>query len=128
MSAHIDLAIRIKNGYLAQKDLIEGTYSRLNENIVAILKEEGYIKDFEVKTDKNKSTLAITLLYRDREPAVQNIKIHSRPGQRRYAKMEEVKSVRGGLGVALISTPKGVMTDRKSRAEKIGGEVLLSVW
>lgn len=127
-STSIDFIIRIKNGYLAQKQNTSGMYSKLNESIAEILKKEGYIKSFKILADGNKKSITVELLYNEEEPAIQGIKIYSRPGQRHYVKKEEVKSVLGGLGISIISTPHGVMTNKHAHKDKTGGEILYSIW
>lgn len=127
-STHIDFIIRIKNGYLAQKQNASGMYSKLNESIAEILKKEGYIKSFKVTQDGNKKSISVELLYNEDEPAIQGVKIYSRPGQRHYVKKEEIKSVLGGLGMSIVSTPLGVMTNKHARKNKTGGEILYSIW
>ena len=96
-STHIDFIIRVKNGYLAEKQTITAMYSKLNLSIAEILKKEGYIKSFEVTTDGNKKSLSVVLLYTEQEPALKGVKIYSKPGQRQYFKKEAVKSVLGCL-------------------------------
>jgi small subunit ribosomal protein S8 len=127
-STRIDLIIRLKNGYLAEKQSIAAPYSKLNMNILDILLAHGYIKGFTVEEDRNKKTLLIDLLYRGRESAVRDVKLYSRPGRREYAKRENVRPVLGGLGMSIVSTSKGLMTDTQARDQKIGGEVLFSIW
>ncbi|OGK28676.1 30S ribosomal protein S8 [Candidatus Roizmanbacteria bacterium RIFCSPHIGHO2_02_FULL_40_9] len=128
MSTVIDLLIRIKNGYLAQKESIIGIYSKLNVHILEILKNEKYIKEFSVQEDNGKSRIIIELLYQNKQPALRDVAIVSKPGRRAYFKSREMKSVRGGLGLAILSTAFGVMTDKQARQKKIGGEVLFRVW
>lgn len=127
-STNIDLVIRIKNGYMAEKQMISAIYSKLNQNILDILKAHGYIKSFSVQEDGNKKSFMIELLYRGSEPAVEDVKVYSRPGRREYGKKEDIRKVRGGLGISLVSTSKGLMTDKQAREQKIGGEVLFSIW
>ena len=127
-STNIDLVIRIKNGYMAEKQTISALYSKLNENILALLKQEGYIKDFSVVEDGNKKSIDIELLYNDRIPVVKDVKLYSRPGRREYLKKEEIRPVLGGLGMSIVSTSKGLMTDKQAREQKSGGEILFSIW
>lgn len=125
-----DLPIRIKNGYLAKRDTIVARWSKISENIVAVLKSEKYISDYEVITDEGneKKDMVITLRYENRKPAVVDVKLVSKPGRRVYKKVSEIKPILGGLGVAIISTPSGVMTDIDARSKQIGGEVLFEIW
>lgn len=127
-STSIDLIIRIKNGYLAEKKQIHAPYSRVNSDVLTILKEEGYIEDFSIAEDGNKKDISIDLLYRDREPAVQDVKVYSSPGRREYVGLKDIKPVLGGLGISILSTSKGLMTDTKARKAKVGGELLFSIW
>lgn len=125
----VDLAIRLKNGYLAKKDKITVLYSKLNENVVSILKKEGYIADYEIKNQgKNKKLIEVILSYKKGKPAVTEVKIISKPGRRIYSQVKDLKPVLGGLGIAILTTPKGVMTDKEARKNKVGGEVLFQVW
>lgn len=127
-STSIDLIIRIKNGYLAEKKQIHAPYSRVNSDVLTILKEEGYIEGFSIAEDGNKKDISIDLLYRDREPAVQDVKVYSSPGRREYVGLKDIKPVLGGLGISILSTSKGLMTDTKARKAKVGGELLFSIW
>lgn len=125
-----DLAIRIKNGYLARRDTIMARWSTLSENIVETLKKEEYIQGYSVETNEEngKKDILINLRYDDKKPAVVDVKLISKPGRRIYKKIKEIKPILGGLGIAIISTPKGVMTDRDAKAVGIGGEVLFEIW
>lgn len=127
-SPHIDFIIRVKNGYLAEKQSVSAMYSKLNASVADILKKEGYIKAFSIVEDGNKKSIHVDLQYIDEEPAIQGVKIYSKPGQRQYFKKEAVRPVLGGLGISIISTPLGVMTDKSARKSKTGGEILYSIW
>jgi small subunit ribosomal protein S8 len=127
-STNIDLVIRIKNGYMAEKKTISAVYSKLNENILKLLLAKKYIANFTVVEENNKKNLTIDLQYNDKKPAVQDVKLYSRPGRREYAQRKEVRPVLGGLGISIVSTSKGLMTDSQAREKKIGGEVLFSIW
>ncbi len=124
----IDLAIRVKNGYMSKKSLIKGLYSKMNERILSILKEEGYIKNYSVIEDNVKKSLQIELLYENEQPSLTDVKIFSRPGQRVYKTIRQIRPVLGGMGIAILSTPKGVMTDKNARKQKTGGELLFELW
>ena len=128
MSTNIDFIIRIKNGYMAGKPRLTGMYSSLNENIAAILKEEKYIQDYTVVVDGNKRNVDVELLYNGKLPAIRGIKLFSRPGQRHYVKKEAIKSVHGGLGISIVSTAQGLMTNKKARMNKVGGELICAIW
>lgn len=124
-----DMLTRIRNAYKARHKQVVMPNSKLKLQIAKILKEEGYIKDFKVNKEDKFMFLEITLNYGpNQEPAISGIKRISKPGLRVYAKKQQIPKVLGGLGVAIISTSKGVMTDRKANKENVGGEVLAYVW
>ncbi|OGK16473.1 30S ribosomal protein S8 [Candidatus Roizmanbacteria bacterium RIFCSPHIGHO2_01_FULL_39_12b] len=123
-----DLIIRIKNGYMAKRDNIEARWSKINEGVVELLKISGFIKSYEVIDENGKKRLNIGLLYIDNDPAVREVKLLSKPGRRIYRKHKEIKSVLGGLGVAILSTPKGLMTDTQAKDAQVGGEALFEIW
>jgi len=123
--------IRIKNGYMAQKDEVLLPYSKLVSSICDVLKKEGYIAAWaDKKAAKSKVNVGImvTLQYNDRKPAMTEIKRISKPGLRVYKGVNALPYVLSGLGMALISTPKGVMTDKAARKAKLGGEVMAYIW
>ncbi len=123
-----DLITRIRNGYQARKEAIELPSSKVKIEIARVLKEEGYISDYEVKADKF-PVLRVYLLYRHgKKAAVEVIQRVSKPGGRHYIGQEEIPRVLNGLGIAIISTSKGVLSDREARNLKLGGELLLEVW
>ncbi|MBI2334835.1 30S ribosomal protein S8 [Candidatus Daviesbacteria bacterium] len=119
-----DGLIRIKNGYLVGKISVKVRFSSLILRIMKLLQKEGYIES--VKQDKGE--LLVTLKYNDRVPALTDVKRVSTPSLRIYKGVKSLPSVLNGLGVAIISTPKGIMTDKQARKEKAGGEVLAFVW
>ena len=124
-----DMLTRIRNALVAQKAIVEMPASKMKKSIAQILLEEGYIRGYDVVDDGLQGVLKITLKYGpDRQKAIAGLKRISRPGLRVYAKRDEIPKVLGGLGVAIVSTSKGVMTDRKARKEAVGGEVLAFVW
>lgn len=123
-----DLAIRIKNGYLAKRIDIIAQWSKMNENITEVMKKEQYIKNYEVLDDNGKKYLKIELLYKNKLPAVSQVVLYSKPGRRMYRKNKDVISVRTGFGVALYSTPKGIMTNKQAKQEHVGGELLFEIW
>lgn len=125
--SYIDLIIRIKNGYLAKKDSVVVTYSRLNYEILKKLKEFNFIKDFVVEGTKIKE-ITVYLNYKDKESAFTDIKIFSKPGRRWYCSYRDVKPVLGGLGISILSTSKGIITDKEAKKIKVGGELLFSIW
>ncbi len=123
-----DLLTRIRNGQSAGKKSISMPSSKQKVNVCNVLKEEGYISDFSVSEEgANKKTLSIVLKYFQGRPVIDSIKRVSRPGLRIYKKVDELPKVLGGLGIAIVSTSKGVMTDRAARAAGQGGEVICTV-
>lgn len=124
-----DLLTRIRNANAAKHDFVEVPASKLNMEIVRILQGEGFIKNFEQLRDRKFPTVKIALKYGPKQELVlSNLKRVSKPGLRVYAKRDKVPRVLRGLGVAIISTSRGVMTDREARKLGIGGEVLCYVW
>jgi len=124
-----DLLTRIRNASRAGLPAVEMSHSRLKAEIARILKKEGYIADVAEGSDEGKKTLKLTLKYDyDEKPVIQQIHRVSKPGLRRYVGAAEVPRVRGGLGTAVLSTSRGVMSDRDARAAHVGGEVLCQVW
>jgi len=122
-----DMLTRIRNGQRAEKKAVSMNSSKLKESIASVLKEEGYIKDYRVDVEGVKKTLVIELKYHQGQPVIDRIERVSRPGLRIYRGKEELPRVLGGYGIAVVSTSKGVMTDRRARAEGVGGEVLCVV-
>jgi small subunit ribosomal protein S8 len=122
-----DLLTRIRNGQAAGKAEVSAQFSRLKEAIARVLKDEGYIADFAVRKDGARSTLVVALKYHDGKPVIERLERVSRPGLRSYRGKDKLPKVLGGLGVAIVSTPAGVMTDREARRVGQGGEVLCFV-
>ncbi len=125
-----DMLTRIRNASSARHEKVLIPASRLKERIAEVLKEEGYIKDFVVHKDEMKQG-AITILLKystDREPAISDIKRVSKPGLRRYVPTGEIPRVLNGLGIAILSTSKGILVDREARKQKVGGELICTVW
>lgn len=122
-----DMLTRIRNAQMVGKANVSMPASKLKKNVAQVLKDEGYIVDFSVN-EEAKAELSIELKYFEGKPVIAEIDRVSRPGLRSYAGKGELPSVRGGLGVAIVSTSKGVMTDRAARAAGIGGEVLCTVF
>jgi small subunit ribosomal protein S8 len=119
---------RIRNAQMAGKTSVEMPGSKLKAAVARVLKEEGYIADFNASGESAKPRLSIELKYFDGKPVIAEIDRASRPGLRSYKGKDELPSIRGGLGVAIVSTSKGVMTDRAARAAGVGGEVLCTVF
>ena len=124
-----DMLTRIRNANQMRYETVEVPSSNIKKEVAKILKEEGYIKDYKVKDDNTQGTIVLTLKYTDKkERVITGLKRISKPGLRVYAKAEEIPKVLNGLGIAIISTSKGIMTDKKARKENIGGEVLAYIW
>jgi len=126
-NSFIDLIIRIKNGYMAKREEIISPHSNFREEILNLLKRLAYIKSFKVEGDKIKK-ITIELLYKDGCSAITGVKLISKLGQRTYISYRNLKSVVGGMGYSVLSTSKGVMTNRQARKEKVGGELLFNIW
>jgi len=122
-----DMLTRIRNAQVVQKTTVNMPSSKVKVAIANVLKDEGYIEDFAVSTEGGKSELKIGLKYYTGRPVIERIERVSRPGLRIYKGKDEIPQVMNGLGVAIISTPQGVMTDRKARATGVGGEVICYV-
>ena len=122
-----DMLTRIRNAQQVEKVSVSMPSSKLKVAIAAVLKEEGYIDNYEVKGDKAKRELEIALRYYNNQPVIERLERVSRPGLRIYKGRTSIPQVMNGLGVAIVSTSRGVMTDRKARSEGVGGEVLCYV-
>lgn len=124
-----DMLTRIRNANMVSHETVEMPSSKLKIELAKLLKDEGYIVDYSVKTEGKFSFLTIVLKYDEKhKPVISNLKRMSKPGLRSYCKSKNLPQVFGGLGVAIISTSKGLMTDRKARKENLGGEILCYVW
>ncbi len=123
-----DMLTRIRNAQMAGKTRVEMPGSKLKAAVAKVLKDEGYIEEFAASVETGKPRLAIDLKYFDGKPVIAEIDRVSRPGLRRYSGKSDLPSVRAGLGIAIVSTSKGVMTDRAARAAGVGGEVLCTVY
>ena len=122
-----DMLTRIRNGHMAEKTAVTMPASKLKASVAAVLKEEGYIADFAVEGD-GKPVMTVELKYFEGKPVIESIQRVSRPSLRVYKGASELPKVAGGLGIAIVSTSKGVMTDRAARAAGIGGEVICTVF
>lgn len=122
-----DMLTRIRNAQRADKVVVAMPSSKLKVSIAGVLKEEGYIEDFGVRDEAGKPVLEVQLKYYAGRPVIEKIERVSRPGLRIYKGSEDIPRVMNGLGVAIVSTSRGVMTDRKARASGVGGEVLCVV-
>ena len=124
-----DMLTRIRNAGTARHETVDIPASNMKKAIVEILNDEGYIKDFQVIEDGKQGVIRITLKYGpNKERVISGLKRVSKPGLRFYASVDELPRVLGGLGVAIISTNKGVITDKEARKANVGGEVLAFVW
>ena len=118
-----DMFTRIRNGHMAEKQVVSLPSSKQKLAIAQVLKEEGYITDYSVEGDV-KPVLTIELKYFEGKAVIENIQRVSRPGLRIYKKRDELPKVMGGLGIAIVSTSKGLMTDRAARSAGVGGEII----
>ena len=124
-----DMLTRIRNGQSAGKTEIELPYSKLLANVCAVLKDEGYVRDFRnEEREKNKKTLIVELKYSEGKGVIRTINRVSKPGRRVYSNVRSMPRFYNGLGVMIVSTPGGVMADHKARAANVGGEILCQVF
>jgi small subunit ribosomal protein S8 len=124
-----DLLTRLRNGMRAGHDRVDVPSSRVKEAVLKVLEEEGYIGSFRKVQDAGRPVLRVGLKYdSDGEPIVSGIERVSRPGRRVYARADAIPSVLGGLGMSIVSTSRGIVTDKKARQSRLGGEVLCNVW
>jgi small subunit ribosomal protein S8 len=124
-----DFLTRIRNGSLARHPRVEMPSSKMKIEIARILKEEGYLANFKVVEEKGKKTLRVFLRYTpDRRSVITDLKRISRPGSRRYIGKTGIRPVVGGMGISILSTPRGLMTGQSARKEGVGGELLCEVW
>ena len=124
-----DMLTRIRNAQVAKHDSVTMPASNMKKNIAKLLLEEGYIQSYEFIDDGLQGSIKITLKYLEKkQPVIVGLKRISRPGLRVYAACEDLPKVLGGLGIAIISTSKGLMTDKEARKNAIGGEVLAYIW
>ena len=124
-----DMFSRIRNGQMRSLNSIDIPSSNFRKNILKILKEEGYIKDYYIeKSENNKIKLKINLKYYEGDPVIKEIKRISKPGRRVYSRATSIPRVMNGLGIAILSTPKGVMSDTDARKNNLGGEIICKVF
>ena len=122
-----DMLTRIRNAN-TKHSTVAVPFSNIKESIANILKNEGYIAGYEIKEEGNIRDIVITLKYMDGDAVIKGLKRISKPGRRVYTSVENLPKVLGGLGIAIVSTPKGVITDKECRKHSVGGEVLCYVW
>ena len=124
-----DMLSRIRNGSMARHDRVEMPHSRLKEHVAAVLKSEGYIDDVRVSEGEDPKVLTLVLRYgRDRQSAIDGVRRVSTPGRRVYIRHDRIPRVCSGMGISILSTSRGVMTDREARKQRVGGELLCEVW
>ncbi|MBU1568683.1 MAG: 30S ribosomal protein S8 [Proteobacteria bacterium] len=124
-----DMLTRLRNAVMVKFDSVEMPLSTVKVDVAKVLKEEGYIRDYQVKSDNIQGTLKIDLKYGpNKEAVITGLKRVSKPGLRKYTKVNDIPKVLNGLGIAIISTSKGVVTDKTARALNSGGEIICEVW
>lgn len=124
-----DFLSRLRNAQMARHKTTTAPASKLKLRIAQILKDEGYIEDVRLDDNEGRPQLHVTLKYDDRQqPVIEGVSRVSRPGLRRYSAADALPKVRGGIGLAIVSTSRGVMTDQQARKDRVGGEVLCTVW
>ena len=124
-----DMLARIKNAHKARKSYTSCYKSKLNSNVLMVLKDEGYIRDFkDIEIRKGINNIQIDLKYFNGSSVIKNIKRISKPGIRVYSKISDLPKIYGGLGISILSTPKGVMSDNQARKNNVGGEILCEVF
>ncbi|MBS9775471.1 MAG: 30S ribosomal protein S8 [Fusobacterium sp.] len=123
-----DMLTRVRNANAVMHEKVDIPHSKMKEKIADILKEQGYISNYKIITEGNKKNIRVYLKYSGKERVIKGIKRISKPGRRVYSSVEDMPRVLSGLGIAIVSTSKGIMTDKVARAEKIGGEILAFVW
>ena len=124
-----DMLTKVRNANMAEKKIVSLPHSKIKSEVARLLKQEGFISDFSVEDDNGKSILNLFLKYTlEREPVIQGLRRISKPSCRRYANAEEVPRVLGGIGIAILSTSSGLMTDSEAREKNIGGEILCYIW
>ena len=123
-----DFLTRLRNASKAGKNQVVLPYSRIKNDVARVLKQEGYINDFAVETDGPKQQLRVTTKFVEETPALSGLKRVSRPGLRRYVGAADIPRVRGGQGIAILSTPRGVLSNREAKRQNVGGELLAFVY
>ena len=123
-----DMFARIRNGQMRSLETIDIPSSNFRRNILEILKNEGFIKDFKINKDNNKSLLSLELKYHSGNPVISTFERVSKPGRRIFSSADGLPKINNGLGIAIVSTPKGVMTDIDARKQRVGGEIICKVF
>ncbi len=124
-----DMLSRIRNGALARHDRVEMPHSHLKEHVAGVMKSEGFLDDVRVSEGEEPKTLTLVLRYgRDRQSAIDGVRRVSTPGRRVYVRHDRIQRVCSGMGISILSTSRGVMTDREARRQRVGGELLCEIW
>jgi small subunit ribosomal protein S8 len=124
-----DMLTRIRNGQRAMKSSVNSPASKLRRNVLEVLRREGYIRGYEtIERGKGQVELSIELKYHNGEPVIRELRRVSKPGRRIYAGVKDLPTVYNGLGIAILSTPRGVLSDNEAREAKVGGEILCTVF
>jgi len=124
-----DMLTRIRNGMMAKLQKVDIPSSNMKVSMANVLKAEGFIKNYKVIADQKQGVLRVYLKYIDeRDPVINEIKRISRPGSRRYVKSDEIPSIKNGMGIAILSTSKGILADKAAREAGVGGEIICTVW
>jgi small subunit ribosomal protein S8 len=124
-----DMLTRIRNASMARHDRIEMPHSKLKEHVASVMKSEGYLDDVRVSEADDSKLLTLVLRYgRDRQSAIDGLKRVSTPGRRVYVRHDRIDRVCSGMGISILSTSRGVMTDRDARRQRVGGELLCEIW
>ena len=124
-----DMITRIRNAHQAGHDRVEIPASKMKMGVAKVLKKEGFVKNYKLIQDKKQGILRVYLKYTDEnQPVIRGVKKISRPGRRVYRGFEDIPSVSGGFGVVILSTSKGILSDKDARSQRIGGEILCQVW
>lgn len=123
-----DFLTRLRNASKAQKPIVLLPYSRIKGDVARVLKQEGYISDYSVETEGSYPNLKVTTKFVEQVPAITGLQRVSRPGLRRYVASDEIPRVRGGTGIAILSTPRGVLSGREAKQQNVGGELLAYVY
>ncbi len=123
-----DMITRIRNAQLRTLNSVAIPGAKFRAKILDVLRDEGYISDYKYKSDKNKGSLVVNLKYNNGLPVIKEIKRISKPGRRIYTKADSIPKIQSGLGIAIVSTSKGIMTDNDARSKNIGGEIICKVF
>jgi small subunit ribosomal protein S8 len=123
-----DMLTRLRNAVIARHDRTEMPHSLLKEHIAQVLKAEGYVDDVRTAENEGKKTLTVVLRYNNKQAAIDGLLRLSSPGRRVYVRHDRIPRVRSGMGISILSTSRGVMTDRDARKQRVGGELLCAVW